>query len=118
MKRWQVLLVLGFTFFLAATAIRHFSDRNVVTLRIVNDASKGIDVITVINESQVQRVHDVPVGAVRVMTFPAPGETAYSISATFLDGTSVTGGDRYAEPGYHVTERVTQTAIEDETQLY
>ena len=116
MKRWLLLAVflcvgLAVGFIVGA---RWASSTAGVTLTISNSTSRPISTVRITHEGGVQLVEDIPPSASRTTTFLAHGETSYSLSVSFADGSTIKSESRYAESGYHITERVADHTIEPE----
>ena len=89
-----------------------------MSLSLFNSTSRPISSVRVTHEHGVELVGDILPSQTRTATFIARGETSYSLSVTFADGTSLATEPRYAESGYRVTERITDRAVETDLHAY
>ena len=88
-----------------------------VTVVIRNATAKPIASVRLEHEHGVEILRDLSQGATDTIRFQAAGETSYSLRVQFADGSEMSGGARYAEPGYSFTETVGETGIAAETRL-
>jgi hypothetical protein len=88
-----------------------------VTVVIRNATAKPIASIRLEHERGIEILRDLSQGATDTIRFQAGGETSYSLRVQFADGSEMSGGARYAEPGYSFTETVGEKGIATETRL-
>jgi hypothetical protein len=88
-----------------------------VTVTIENDGPMAIRSVEVIpRQGHGILCNRLPVGRSCTARFYTAGETSYEVTVVFEDGTKVTGGGNYAEPGYAFREYVRGRQIVNELE--
>jgi len=82
----------------------------------MNNSHKAVASATLVHEKGVETIGDIPVGQSRLVAFRTRGETSYSLNVRFEDGTELTGGGNYAEPGYSFSESVSDSTITNQLE--
>ena len=88
-----------------------------VTVALVNRSRQPIEWVKLSHEGGVITARHISVGERRTVTFPARGETTYSLWIRFSDGTELKGAGQYAESGYRITETVTDSKVSSEFKV-
>lgn len=120
---FRPLLILGFGILIGfvigfVVGARWGSSTASVSLSLFNSTSGPISSVRITHEHGIELVGDIPPSQTRTATFVARGETSYSLSVTFADGSTVERGPQYAESGYRVTERISDRTIEPDFHAY
>jgi hypothetical protein len=94
-----------------------------VTVVVVNGSSKPIESVVLRHEHGYPPIWTtvlcpgIPVRGRITIEFPVRSEASYELKVHFRDGTELTGGGGYAEPGYHFTDTVLDTEVKSEVRL-
>ena len=86
----------------------------IVSVRLQNAANQAIASVQLEHEHGSLTVASIAPGDSRKVYFHAPGESSYRIRVVFADGHPVAGGAGYVEPGYSVTETISETEIKSD----
>ena len=92
------------------SGIRYTHKMAFVYLSISNQSTKPIRLLTLNHAHGTSTLENIPINEKRYLKFYAGGETSYSLTAEFSDGTKVEGGG-YAEGGYKITEIISDKII-------
>jgi len=79
---------------------------------VKNESGKEIQRLEIKHHNGMVEITGLRAGDTTRLAFYVPGETSYSISASFPDGTIATGGVGYIQSGYHGTDTVFSNMIE------
>ena len=82
-----------------------------VYLSISNQSTKPIRLLTLNHAHGTSTLENIPINEKRYLKFYAGGETTYSLTVEFSDGTKIDSGGRYVEGGYKMTELISDKAI-------
>jgi hypothetical protein len=83
-----------------------------MSLSLFNSTPQNISSVRITHENGVELIGDIPPAQTRTAKFLTRGETSYALSISFADGSHLEAAPRYAESGYHVTERIRKDAVE------
>jgi hypothetical protein len=104
-------LILGSFGIGVITAVLFHLGSPIVTVKLQNASGQKISTVFLEHEHGSLSATNIEPGESRNVRFYAPAETSYKIRVIFADGHAVSGGDRYVEVGYAVTEVITEAAI-------
>lgn len=88
-----------------------------VTVMITNQSSKPIASIRIEHERGIELLENLGQRESKTVQFEARGETSYKLKVRFVDGSEVSGGGGYAEPGYKFSETILKSGIDTDVRL-
>lgn len=88
-----------------------------VMVTITNQTNRPIALIRVEHERGLELLEHIRQRESKTVQFEAHGETSYKLLVRFVDGTEVSGGGGYAEPGYRFSETILESGINTDVRL-
>ena len=88
-----------------------------VTVTITNQSNRPIASIRIEHERGLEFLEYIGRRESKTVQFEAQGETSYKLLVRFVDGTEVSGGGGYAEPGYRFSETILESGINTDVRL-
>jgi hypothetical protein len=88
-----------------------------VTVMITNQSNRPIASVRVEHERGIELVQNIGQRESKLVRFETRGETSYTLTVRFLDGSEVRGGGGYAESGYEFSETILESGIDTDVRL-
>jgi hypothetical protein len=91
--------------------------RQPVTVTIINRSNQPIESVRVEHERGIEHLEHIGKHESKAIQFEARGETSYKLVVRFVDGSEVSGGGGYAEPGYKFSETILESRIDTDVRV-
>lgn len=88
-----------------------------VMVTITNQSNRPIASIRVEHERGLELLEYIGQRESKTVQFEARGETSYKLVVRFFDGSELSGGGGYAEPGYKFSETILESGIDTDVRL-
>lgn len=89
-----------------------------VIVTLINASGQNIKSIRLTHERGISILEDLKKGRSKMIKFLPEGENSYSLDVEFENGKTIKGGAGYVEPGYKITETITEKDIKPEYRIY
>ena len=86
-------------------------------VKVRNESGQRITLLRIEHEQGLVELKDIDSGDSRLVKFYVPGESSYSLRASFADGRDISQPTNYIEAGYHVEVTVSEKEMNASVEL-